>query len=301
MGRAIRLPWLADLLVCDDPAGIAALAAEPRLDRRFSASGPLLNRLLAGRIRRVLVLDGRPLPPVAPRDEDGGAPARQLLEATVTARAAEAPCDPGTLDRLAEGVLHGADRAAFGPVAQTAIGRLFRPDFAGTADTWQAALLLDAAVRSFNPLRRLRWRLDGSIEAARASLAEAVARDPAALHAVGIAVHHLVESFVRMAALAAGPAALRSVAGPEAASRCLVAPARVLRRAEAMGETAQGAFRPGTLVLLDLEAARTRSSRRDIAFLTGAWSACPAHAWVPALLAAVWERASAMTLTEARS
>ena len=291
MARAIRILGLADLLVCDDPAGIAALAAEPRLDRRFAASGPLLNRVLARRIRHVLALNGKPLPPVAPRDEPGRAEARQKLADAATARAADAPCDPATLDLLAAQVLRGADRTALGPAVQTAIGRLFRSDFVGSPTTWQAALVLDAAVRSFNPLRRLRWLLGGSISAARTTLAEAVEQDPAALHAIGIAAHNLVESFVRMAALAAAPGALRDVPPGQAASRCLVAPTRVLRQAEARGEIAEGSFRPGTLVLLNLEAARARTLRQDIAFLAGGWSACPAHNWVPALLAAVWQRA----------
>ncbi len=152
--------------------------------------------------------------------------------------------------------------------------------------------MLDAAVRNFNPLRSLRWRLTGEVAAARAMLATVMQGDAAGVHAIGIAVHNLVESLARMAALARSREALSLIPPDVAASRCLAAPARVLRQASSAGMTAQGEFRPGTLVMLDLEAARARTLRSDIAFLSAGWSACPAQAWVPALLAAVWRHAA---------
>ena len=38
MARRIRVPWLVDILLVDDPHEIGELAAEPRLDRRFDPS-----------------------------------------------------------------------------------------------------------------------------------------------------------------------------------------------------------------------------------------------------------------------
>jgi hypothetical protein len=71
----------------------------------------------------------------------------------------------------------------------------------------------------------------------------------------------------------------------------LVAPDSVLRQAAGRGTTEAASFRRGTLVQFQLEAARARSLRPDLAFMSGGWAKCPAHAWVPNLLAAVWESA----------
>jgi len=292
MARVLRIPGFVDLIRCDEPAEIQAVVAEPRFDRQFALAGPLLNRIIAGRIRRILVLDGKPLPAVAPRLDDERVASQASLSSALAARGGESPCDLQTLDRLAETLNGEADHTELGCVAQTAVGRLFVPGFSGTRETWRAALVLDAAVRSFNPLRRVRWMLTGEVKAARTLLATAMLSNATGLHAIGIAVHNLVESFARMAILARSRDALALVPADIAASRCLAAPSPVIRQASSAGMTAQGDFRPGTLVLLDLEAARARTLRSDMAFLTAGWSACPAHAWVPALLAAVWRHAA---------
>ena len=50
MARRYRIPGLIDLTFVSDPEEIRALAADPALDRRFLRRGPLVNRLIAGRI-----------------------------------------------------------------------------------------------------------------------------------------------------------------------------------------------------------------------------------------------------------
>ncbi len=291
MPRSLRIPGLVDVLRSDDPAVIRALADDPRLDRHYAAEGPLANRLIVRRIRRVLQLDGRPLPPVAPRDADGRAIARERLEAELPA--ARAAADTDAIDRLARLVRAGANAESLGPAAQTVIGRLFVGSYQGTAETWEAAKLLDAAVRTVNPLRSLVWLLTGAVARARTTLAAAVGGNPSGLHATGIAVHNLVGSLARMAALAAQPGAFARLSPAAAASMCLVAPRQVLRQATRGGTTADGEFRRGTLVAFRLEAAHDRTLSTGIAFMAGSWSACPAHAWVPELLGAVWARAGA--------
>ena len=49
----LRIPALIDLMRVSDPALIADLAQDRRLDRQYVSRGPLLNRILTGRIRRV--------------------------------------------------------------------------------------------------------------------------------------------------------------------------------------------------------------------------------------------------------
>jgi hypothetical protein len=56
--------------------------------------------------------------------------------------------------------------------------------------------------------------------------------------------------------------------------------------------------RAGTLFALELEAARERTPGRDVEFMVGNWAQCPAAAFVPALLQAVWKRAIAAPVAE---
>jgi hypothetical protein len=288
MPRALRVPLLADLLVVEEPDAIRALADEARLDRGVPARAPLLNRMIARRVADVLQVEGRPLPSAAPRGAPGRAEARHALEARLAGQSA----DEQHLAALADHVA-GRGGRALGPLVQETVGRLFAPDFRASEETWQAACLLDEAARSFNPVRRLVWTVTGRVNDARRLLAREVGGDPAALHAVAIAVHNLVVSFERMRALAAGPGGFARYTPHEAASLCLAAPPRVLRHATARGATAHGEFRAGTLVVFCLETARAQTLAHDIAFLAGSWSRCPAQAWVPALLASVWQRAAA--------
>jgi hypothetical protein len=287
MARAIRVPLVVDLLIAEDADAIRTLAADARLDRGVPVRTPFLNRMIARRVSDVLQVEGRPLPSAAPRDAPGRAAARDALEA----RLQEHTVDEAHRDALAAYV-GGRDSRPLGPLVQETIGRLFVAEFRATDETWQAARLLDEAARTLNPIRRLIWGFTGSVNDARRLLARQFAGDPAALHAVAIAVHNLVVSFERMRALGAAPGGVVRYTPQEAASLCLAAPPRVLRHATARGATARGEFRPGTLVVFGLEAARARTLAHDVAFLTANWSRCPAHGWVPALLASVWQRAA---------
>ena len=69
MSRSLRIPGLIDLVRADTRSDIRGLANDSRLDRRFEARGPLINRILVERIRNVLRIDGVPLPSVAPRQD----------------------------------------------------------------------------------------------------------------------------------------------------------------------------------------------------------------------------------------
>ena len=83
--------------------------------------------------------------------------------------------------------------------------------------------------------------------------------------------------------------------------QCVFAPPSVLRQAAMPGATVCGAVRAGTLVVLELGAARERAASRDVEFMQGNWAQCPAAAFVPALLQAVWKRAIAVPASEAVS
>lgn len=286
----IRIPGLVDLVTIDDAAGIAAAAADARLDRRYLRRGPLLNRLILGRVRRVLALQGKPLPPVSERGSQRPVETQAATLARLKLLIGEglAGAEIAALAAWVRGQGHAEEG---GILAQQAVGRLFDPAYRADADSWAAALVLRDAPSTFNPLRRLVWALTGRVEASRDLLAAKVGQDPTGLHATGVAIHNLAEGFARMRALYAD-AALRGLRSTAAAvSACLVAPPQVLRQPVEAGRCPAGELSPDTLVLLRLGRAHAATPSQETAFLTHSWSACPAADWVPALLSAVWREA----------
>ncbi|THD44911.1 MAG: hypothetical protein E7774_09100 [Bradyrhizobium sp.] len=288
-----RIPGLIDVLRVDDPAQIAALSIDARLDRNYIARGPLLNRIVAARIRRVLSLNRAPLPPVAPRGAERPTAGQAALETRLSALALSwRVYDPavGALARYVRGA--GALEGA-GPLAQDAVGRLFRSDYKADAQSWAAAEVLDKAPRTFNPFLLLNWALTRKVAKARRLLADKVGGDPAGLHGTAIAIHNLVASVKLMRSLWADPQTRRRLSPEAAGAQCLIAPEQVVRQPREAGNSIAGDFDESTLVLLQLRAAQARSPGAEMAFLTGSWSRCPAHTWIPALLAEVWRAATA--------
>ncbi len=288
MSGRLRLPGLVDVIRLDDPAAIHALSEDARLDRRFVKAGPLINRMLAGRIRKVLQVDGHPLPAVAAR----GAPDRARLQALLEQRLQNAQLGTQQQRATLAGYVRGElGEGVLGPTAQAAIGELFSPGYQARADRWRAAKTLDAAPRSFNPLQLLWWTLTGAVGRARRTLAAPVDGDPAAVHATGIAVHNLVRGLKIMRGLWRQPMTRDSLTEAAVICRCAVAPATVLRQWKAPASTVWGEVEEGVLTLFQLDAARLRAPSRQVVFMTDSWSRCPAHHWTASLLGEVWREA----------
>ena len=290
MGRLLRVPFLIDLVRTADPAEIQAFVKDDRLDRNFSGGGPLLNRILTGKVRNVLAVKGMPLPSVAPRGDKERARTQAELQAQLDAAAARIVNDDSVTE-LARAVRRFEDAAILEHAVQQTVGRLFAKDYRATEQSWAAAQLLDKAVHSMDPLAAMWWRITGRIARAQDLLAEMVHQDRAGVHATGIAVHNLVCGFKTMRDLFAHPNAPDPAAGHSVVARCLKAPESALREASAEASSGSDELRPGTLVVLDLKAAQQHDGGPKIVFMSGSWSQCPAAAWVPALIRAVWERA----------
>jgi hypothetical protein len=284
----IRIPGIVDILRTDDPSVIRVLTEDPRLGRDFSAKGPLLNRLIAGRVRRAFHVAGIPFAAVAPRDYPGRADHQLELERKLADAASLGIPTPGQLATLASYVRADLSEAELGRATQEMIGRLFEPGYKATPDTWEAACLLDAAPRTFNPLTRLRWALGGQIGRARGILQRGVGDNPAAMHATAVAVHTLVRSLREMRSLWRTEVHSRKAPAEVAVTRCLHAPQQVLRSWAKAGTSTVGDVRPGSLAILQLDKARVRSPDAQMTFMVGNWAQCPANAWTTKLLAAVW-------------
>lgn len=286
----IAIPGLVDVLSVSNAATIDAIARDRRFDRQYVPRGPLLNRVILERVRRILALDGVPLPPVTEHGPERPVASQQATQARLDAVVASGIAGPD-ITALAGFVRGEGDAARGGALAQQAVGQLFDPLYRADAASWSAALVLRDAPSSFNPVKRIGWALTGRIAKARALLAGKVGNDPTGLHGTGVAIHNLAEAFARMRALYADPVARKQDSVAAAVAASLVAPKQVLRQPTRAGVCPAGTFSANTLVLLQLEKANARTPGYDTAFMAGSWSACPAQDWAPALLAAVWRGA----------
>jgi hypothetical protein len=301
MSRSLRIPWVVDLLRVDAGSDIAVLAGDGRLDRRFEPRGPLLNRILAWRVRNVLRVGDEPLPTVTSRQDMERARRQEQLRRRLDPALGHRLWDDETLAELADAVRGGNGARSIGPATQQAVGRLFVPGYRSSAGSWNAAGVLNTAVQTRNPLVSMLLHLSGRLRRSRQLLSGLVEKDAAGVHATGIAVHNLVRGFEHMRELWRDPRFRSRSAADAVVAKCLFAPPSVLRQATIPGDTVAGSVRAGTLVLLELDAAHARTPGPDIAFMADNWARCPAAAFVPALLRAVFERAADAEAAEARS
>jgi len=289
--KRIRIPWLLDIVLSGDPAEIEPLALNPSLDRAYSNRSILLNGFILRRVRTVLQLDGKPFPTVAPRSAQGRAEAQDALWRRLSELAPALSTGPEELESLASFVRGAGQEDECGPLVQQVVGSLFAPDFKATAASWSAALVLDKAPRTMNPILMLWWTLTGRVDQAKRLLSGMVEGDLAAVHAIGVAVHNIVIGVNLMRQLYNDSSARAALSPQQAGSRCLVAPATVIRQPDGSESSTQSGFSAATLVLLSLRAANEKSPGTDVAFLRNTWSRCPAEQWVPALLQGIWRRA----------
>jgi hypothetical protein len=292
MTRRLRVPGLVDLIRIDDPAMIAAASADARLDRDFAGGGPLINRWIAGRIRRSLRTPTAPLPSVSPRDYPDRAERQAALQTRLGSLVSQGSVAADHIAALSAYVRGERPQNAIGPLAQEAVGRLFVDGYSSSGRTWWAACVMDAAPRNVNPLRALWWAVTGAVGRSRRALSEAVGDDPAGVHATAIAVHSLVRSLKAMRQLWLEPGMRERISADAAVTRSQRAPESVPRRLSLPASTVWGNLPAGALALLELDAARTRDPDADITFMAASWSHCPAAGWTTALLNAVWQRAS---------
>jgi hypothetical protein len=277
---SLRIPGVADLLTVSDPSVIRSMAENPDLDR-VAGGGPLLTRVLRRRLARALRTAEGPLPSALPR----GSAERDAMRADLAARLEAAERD----DRLAGAVAEAARFVAGGngtpgPLAQTLLGRLFVTGFTATAETWDAARVIDRALAPPS-LGSVRDALAGRLPAAQRVLSKAMAGDRNGVHAIGVAAHNLAATLDALRALD------KSLPERAALARALAAPARVARQGTSVAETVAGRVRPGTFVVLEVGAAAERTLDPRVTFLSEAWSGCPAHAFVPRLSRRIWREA----------
>jgi hypothetical protein len=290
MARRIRFPGLVDIVRVSEPVEIRSANEEPRLDRRFVARGPLLNRLITRRIRKWFTIKGEPLPSLAPRDDAVRSERQRELAAALNPADGHALWTDAQLARLADFVRGEIFREDAAITCQEVVGKLFYANYQADRESCQAAQLIDRFRDGFSP-EQILWQISGKLRRARDLLVDRARQDRWAMHGSAIGVHGIVHALERMRDLRASSEAT-SLDEDAVIGRCLAPPKQVPRTVETMLSTPIAAerLRPGTVVILQLEAAGERAPDAETVFMYGHWNACPAQAFVIALVRAVWRR-----------
>ena len=290
MNKRVHIPGLVDLLKIDDPDLILQLNGNPAIDRNVTPSGPLLNRRLPALVRENLDFSGTLSPVIRGRGDEG----RAALSAALYRKFAdpalyESPDWLRCVSALGAWLQSEEEEAVAGVALQQLIGGMLVPGYKADRAGWEAAVVFDREVRALSPVARLRQRLTGSLERARASLMERAHGNVAAVHGTGVAIHNFIASLRLLRHLRRTDAVM---SGAEAARICRKAPKTVLRQVrEAIDIPPFERLPAGTLILFALDDAQRATGDIRIAFLDGSWSGCPATQFSVRLMEASWAAA----------
>lgn len=297
MARRVRVPGLVDVVQVSDPQEIRSLAEQPFLDRNFVVRGPLINRLVIGKIRRWFRFGEQFLPVLAPRDDLGRCGRQQELAAMLSGSQPSEPWADEQVAILADYVCGRGrdDEAAI--LVQQIIGCRFVPTYRSDQASWEAASKIDQ-FRDGLSAKTIIWQLTGRLRRAFDLLRARAKDDPWCFHGTAIGLHGVVAALSRMRQLRAAPD-LSALSDEAAVRRCIAAPKQVPRTVETEVQTpiVDQPLSAGTLVVLQLEAAHAKAPGEEMAFMHGHWSECPAREFVTSLLLAVWRKSMQKTAT----
>jgi hypothetical protein len=290
MARHIRVPGIVDVVLVSDPAEIRGLDDEPRIDRNFIPRGPLINRLIVGRIRHWFEIMSQLLPSLLPRGDQVRADRQQQLAAALDPAGGAALWTDEQIAALASYVGGGGSDDDAAMLTQQIVGRLFDPRYQADRATWAAAKMIDQFRDGFSPVQIV-WEITGRLRRARDLLVKRAKEDRWAMHGTAIGVHGIVQALAQMRQLRASPTA-KSLNEDAVIWQCLTPPKQVPRTAEAsfVSPLVPGSMSAGTVLILQLEAAGPQAPDAEMVFMRGHWNACPARAFVIGLLQTVWRR-----------
>jgi hypothetical protein len=290
MARRIRVPGIVDVVLVSDPAEILTLNDQRTIDRNFIPRGPLINRLIVGRIRRWFEIMGQLLPALMPRTDKVRADRQGQLAAALEPAHGSPLWTDAQISLLAAYVCGGGGDDAAAIMTQQIVGNLFDPLYRADRATWKAAKLIDQFRDGFSPIQIV-WQLTGQLRRARDLLVDRAKNDRWTMHGTAIGVHGIVQALARMRRLRALPTAA-SLSDDAVLGQCLMPPKQVPRTVEARFETpfVGESLSAGTILMMQLEAAGPQAPDAEMVFMRGHWNACPARAFVTALLQTVWRR-----------
>jgi len=293
MARHIRVPGIVDVVLVSDPAEIRILDDQQKIDRNFIQRGPVVNRLIVGRIRRWFEIMGQLLPSLTPRGDQVRAERQKQLAAALDPALESKGSRLWTdeqIDSLAAYVRGACGSEAAAIITQEIVGRLFDPQYHADRVTWQAAKMIDQFRDGFSPIQIV-WQLTGRLRRARNLLVDRAKGDRWTMHGTAIGVHGIIQALAQMQALRASPTAA-SLSDDAVLGLCLTPPRQVPRTVEAPFETpfVRDSLKAGAIVMLQLKTAAPQAPDAEMVFMHDHWNACPARAFVTALLKTVWRR-----------
>jgi len=287
VARSINIPGLLRLVIVRSAAEAAEVDEAAGVDRPLSGRGRLINRLIAAKLAPFTTPDGQPWPAFAARLDALRAERQSGLEEALSRSANLLQRLEPEISDLAAFVCDRLPGASVGVIVQQAIGRLFFPDYRATDDSYAAAVTLSTWL-SAGPIKSLLLKRSGRFQAALDLVTQDARGNASCAHAIGIALHGIIESVILMQQLASGSDQLHHLSPEEAVAQTLRAPARIIREARDRVQGRHLQLQSRSLILIPVESLRQQSADRGAAFAAGRWNQCPAHAFVPSFLAQVW-------------
>ncbi|WP_259065235.1 hypothetical protein HDF24_01045 [Mucilaginibacter sp. X4EP1] len=285
-----KIAGIIDIITVDDAATIRALAADERVDRDFKFR-PLYNGFILKRVLRALSYKGAHFPHMTTKEDAIRKEHHDSLWEQFNANVSAMANGPDELEPLAKWIRQETTEQEAGVLVQQIIGRFFSADFKATPDSWQAALILHEAAGSKNLPKMLWWRLTGKVQYAKKLLGVVTNDNLLAIHGIAVAAHNLVATAGRLKSFYADESLRKTLTPETAVEQSLSAPPVVYRQALADGAAAGCPYSKSTLFLLKLQDANRNHQAKDMIFMTGTWSRCPAEQWIPAVIAGTWKRA----------
>jgi hypothetical protein len=280
---------LSDVVIVDDATLIRALASDEKIDREFKLHH-LLNRFALKRSIKDLSYNGTRFPHMLPRFDALRLKRHTELWDLFNAEAARMSAGAMELEPIARWVRKKTPELQPRVLAQQLIGQFFNPAFQATEKSWEAAIIFHENAVTANFPKWLWWQLTGKAQRAKKVLASVTNDDIVAMHGIGVALHNLVTSIHKLSALYQDANTRGDITPDKAVDLTLTAPPVVLRQALSKGAVAGCPYTKFTLFLLKLKDANRDNHAKDLIFMSGSWSRCPAAQWIPAVIAGIWKR-----------
>lgn len=290
MTRRLDIPWLVDLLLVDDPALMSRLNEHPNIGRRLVRSRRWVNEWFRAHIESHMRVGETLLPVFVGPDP----PSSRVRQKELAARFDK--CAAGGLPEHAEDVRLLADYVAGGPetevgvIVQRIIGRMFRPDYTATPESYQAG---GTVAVSQNPFFGTFMLWTGRLPRAISRVWSLAGNDPHCIHSTAVAMPNVVATVHNMRKGFARGGSDRQATASDAIRKYLHVPPLLLRSCSGDTQVA-GLSRPlrsGTMVMFQLARAVAASGDIGRAFARGEWNECPSSRASLVLLEQVWEGA----------
>ena len=292
MTLRIDVPLVADVLLVDEPDLMRRLNQDPQIVRALEPSGRWVNEMLRGHLKRHMRAGDTPLPTFANRSDLAARERQKATAVRLEALAATGlEAHAGDTHRLAAYVAGGAE-VEIGVIAQRMVGRLFRPDYTATPESYRAAITVASATK-WIPVVTALLRWSGRLPRAIVLVWKQAGNDTYCIHGTAIAMHNLVDTLRDMRAGFARGEAGRFPTAADAVRGYLRAPPALLRcsagdvRVDGLAQP----LRAGTIVIFQLAKVVRATGETDRAFARGEWNECPASGVAFRLLEQVWEAA----------